>query len=588
MTVEEVGDDYTKDGTVDLRGKPVRRSIRGRWKACSFVVLYEVFERMAYYGISSNLVIYMTTKLHQGTVKSSNSVTNWVGTIWLTPILGAYVADAHLGRYITFVISCAIYFSGMLVLTLSVSIPGIKPPECSTSNPQEYCKRASVLQLAVFFGALYTLAIGTGGTKPNISTIGADQFDVFDPKEKTQKLSFFNWWMFSIFFGTLFANTVLVYVQDNVGWALGYGLPTIGLAISISIFLLGTPFYRHKLPTGSPFTKMARVIVASFRKAKAPMTRDLTRFHELPSPEYEKKGAFPIHPTPSLRFLDRASLKTGTTHKWNLCTITEVEETKQMLRMLPVLFITLVPSMMVAQINTLFVKQGTTLDRKITGNFSIPPASLGGFTTLSMLISIVLYDQVFVKLTRKFTGNPRGITLLQRMGIGLIFHIVIMIVSSGTERYRLKIAADHGLAHQTGIKLPLTIFALLPQFVLMGMADAFLEVAKLEFFYDQASESMKSLGTSYSSTSLAVGNFLSSFVLSTVSEITKKRGRGWILNNLNESRLDHYYLFFAVLNMVNFVLFLVVVRFYVYRAEVTDSVDVKEEEMKVMDVKENE
>lgn len=188
----------------------------------------------------------------------------------------------------------------MLVLTLSVSIPGIKPPECSAVNVQD-CKKASVLQLAVFFGALYTLAIGTGGTKPNISTIGADQFDVFDPKEKTQKLSFFNWWMFSIFFGTLFANTVLVYVQDNVGWALGYGLPTIGLAISISIFLMGTPFYRHKLPTGSPFTKMARVIVASFRKAKAPMGRDLTRFHELPSLEYERKGAFPIQSTPSLR-----------------------------------------------------------------------------------------------------------------------------------------------------------------------------------------------------------------------------------------------------------------------------------------------
>lgn len=72
--------------------------------------MYEIFERMAYYGISSNLVIFMTTKLHQGTVQSSNNVTNWVGTSWLTPILGAYIADAHLGRYITFVISSAIYF----------------------------------------------------------------------------------------------------------------------------------------------------------------------------------------------------------------------------------------------------------------------------------------------------------------------------------------------------------------------------------------------------------------------------------------------------------------------------------------------
>lgn len=73
--------------------------------------VYEVFERMAYYGISTNLVLYLTKKLHQGTVKSANNVTNWVGTIWMTPILGAYVADAHLGRYFTFVIASAIYLS---------------------------------------------------------------------------------------------------------------------------------------------------------------------------------------------------------------------------------------------------------------------------------------------------------------------------------------------------------------------------------------------------------------------------------------------------------------------------------------------
>ena len=75
------------------------------------LVVYEVFERMAFYGISSNLVIYLTKKLHQGTVSSSNNVTNWVGTIWMTPILGAYLADAHLGRYWTFVIASCIYLS---------------------------------------------------------------------------------------------------------------------------------------------------------------------------------------------------------------------------------------------------------------------------------------------------------------------------------------------------------------------------------------------------------------------------------------------------------------------------------------------
>ncbi|GMN49030.1 hypothetical protein TIFTF001_018190, partial [Ficus carica] len=70
-------DDYTQDGTVDLQGRPVLRSKTGRWRACSFIVAYEVFERMAYYGISTNLVIYLTSKLHEGTVTSSNNVTNW-------------------------------------------------------------------------------------------------------------------------------------------------------------------------------------------------------------------------------------------------------------------------------------------------------------------------------------------------------------------------------------------------------------------------------------------------------------------------------------------------------------------------------
>ncbi|KAG6534367.1 hypothetical protein ZIOFF_008253 [Zingiber officinale] len=103
--------EYTKDSTVDLKGNPVLRSKRGGWTACSFVVVYEVFERMAYYGISSNLILYLTNKLHQGTVTASNNVTNWVGTVWLTPIAGAYVADAHLGRYWTFIIASVIYLS---------------------------------------------------------------------------------------------------------------------------------------------------------------------------------------------------------------------------------------------------------------------------------------------------------------------------------------------------------------------------------------------------------------------------------------------------------------------------------------------
>ncbi|KAI6698845.1 hypothetical protein NL676_018964 [Syzygium grande] len=175
----------------------------------------------------------------------------------------------------------------MSLLTLSVLVPSLRPPSCSPGIKEEECnKYALSLQIGIFYFALYIIAARTGGTKPNISTMGADQFDDFEPKERAQKLSFFNWWMFSIFFGTLFATTVLIYVQDNVGWGLGYGLPTLGLALSILVLLVGTPFYRHKVPLGSPFTRIAQVLVASIRKRKLPVPSETKELHELILEEY--------------------------------------------------------------------------------------------------------------------------------------------------------------------------------------------------------------------------------------------------------------------------------------------------------------
>jgi solute carrier family 15 (peptide/histidine transporter), member 3/4 len=75
-----------------------------------FIIGCELIERMSYFGISSNLVLYLTRKLHEGTVKSSNNVTNWAGTVKILPVIGAYIADAYLGRYWTFVVSTGIYF----------------------------------------------------------------------------------------------------------------------------------------------------------------------------------------------------------------------------------------------------------------------------------------------------------------------------------------------------------------------------------------------------------------------------------------------------------------------------------------------
>ncbi|XP_038887496.1 protein NRT1/ PTR FAMILY 5.2-like isoform X1 [Benincasa hispida] len=574
--VEEKGsangrDDYTQDGTVNLKGGPILRSKTGRWRACSFIVAYEVFERMAYYGIATNLVVYLTDRLHQGIVTSANNVTNWIGTVWMTPIIGAYIADAYLGRYWTFVTASAIYLVGMVLLTMAVTLPALRPPPCGNEGKDGQCdKQASPLQVGIFYSALYIIALGTGGTKPNISTMGADQFDDFEPKERTQKLSFFNWWMFSIFFGTLFSNTFLVYIQDNVGWGLGYGIPTIGFSVSVLVFLIGTPFYRHKLPSGSPFNRIAKVIVAAVKKRNVPIPDDSKELHELNLEDYTNSKKSRIDHTHSLRFLDKAAVRSATSSAWTLCTVTQVEETKQIIKMMPILAVTFIPSALVAQVGTLFIKQGATLDRSMGPHFEIPAASLSAFITIFMLISIVVYDRFFVPFARQFTKNPRGITLLQRMGIGLVLQITVMVVACIAERMRLKTIRENHTFKQND-QVPLTIFILLPQFAITGIADAFAEVAKLEFFYDQAPEGMKSLGTSYFTSSLGIGHFLSSFLLKTVADITTKNHSNWVLDNLNVSHLDHYYALLAILGVINFFFFLVAAKFYVYNVDCAES-----------------
>ncbi|KAF0894046.1 hypothetical protein E2562_033925 [Oryza meyeriana var. granulata] len=555
------GDEYTRDGSVDLRGNPVLRSKRGGWRACSFIVVYELFERMAYYGIASNLVIYLTEKLHQGTVEAANNVTNWSGTVFITPLIGAIVADAYLGRYWTFVAGSAVYLMGMLLLTLAVSVPALKPPPCDGGA---VCPRASALQLGVYFGGLYIIALGHGGTKPNISTIGADQFDDFHPPEKLHKLSFFNWWMFTIFLGILFSTTVLVYLQDNVSWTVGYGIPTLGLMISVAVFLAGTPLYRHKVPQGSPLATMGRVVAAAVWKWRVPLPADSKELHELELEHYTSRRGFRMDATSSMAFLNKAAVKPATGDgggstaglpRWTLCTVTQVEETKQIVKLVPLLATMVVPCTLVAQAGTLFVKQGVTLDRHI-GKFHVPPASLGAFVTASMLVCIVLYDRFLVPAVRRRTKNPRGITLLQRISAGMLLQIVTMVVTSVIESQRLGYARRHGLV-ATGGQLPLTIFILLPQFVLMGVADAFLVVGQIEFFYDQAPESMKSLGTAMSLTAYGAGNLLSSAILTLVERVTGEKGTPWVTNNLNASRLDYYYAFLGTLGAVNLLAFVV-------------------------------
>lgn len=185
---------------------------------------------------------------------------------------------------------------GMTLLTVTASVPGLKP-NCS---PSGVCDPTET-QTAVCFLALYLVALGTGGIKPCVSSYGADQFDDTDEHEKTHKSSFFNWFYLSINVGALIAGSILVWIQENIGWGVGFGIPAAAMAIAVVSFFSGTRLYRNQKPGGSPLTRMSQVVVASLKKYRVQVPADKSLLYEIADGESGIQGSRKLDHTKDLR-----------------------------------------------------------------------------------------------------------------------------------------------------------------------------------------------------------------------------------------------------------------------------------------------
>ncbi|XP_057504480.1 protein NRT1/ PTR FAMILY 8.1-like [Actinidia eriantha] len=561
-------DTFTKDGTTDFHNHPAIKKKTGTWKACPYILGNECCERLAYYGINTNLVNYLKFQLNQSSVEAVSNVTNWSGTCYVTPLIGAFLADAYLGRYWTIATFSIIYVFGMTLLTLSASIPGLKPL-CDAKN---VCHSTGP-QTGVFYVGLYLIALGTGGIKPCVSPFGADQFDDSDEAEKKSKSSFFNWFYFSINIGALVASTVLVWVQTNVGWGWGFGIPAVAMVVAVVSFFSGTRLYRNQRPGGSPLTRILQVLVASFRKVWVHVPDDESLLYETAEEEYVVKGSRKLDHTKQLSFFDKAAVETqsdgikGSIDPWRLCTVTQVEELKSIIRLLPILATGIIFTTVYSQMGTLFVLQGNTMDLHIGSNFEIPSASLSLFDTVSVIFWVPVYDRIMVPFARKFTGHKNGFTQLQRMAIGLVISIFAMLIAGTLELVRLKMVREHNFYELKHI--PMSVFWQVPQYFIIGCAEVFTFIGQLEFFYEQAPDAMRSLCSALSLATVALGNYMSTLLVNVVTDLSTKNGKaGWIPDNLNYGHLDYFFWVLAVLSVVNLGFYALVAKWYTYKKPV--------------------
>ncbi|KAF8775188.1 hypothetical protein HU200_004587 [Digitaria exilis] len=373
------------------------------------------------------------------------------------------------------------------MLTVSSTLRAPQPQEAEASS-------LSFPQLAFFYVALYLLAVARAFHRPCVEALGADQFapasDGEDPSSLASRSSYFNWLQFSLSCAYCIATAGLSYVEDNVGWTIGFGACWAVSVLYLALFLLGTPTYRAERPLHDiRFAETVQAWTAKvFRRPKN--VDDTERFLSGDEPDEDGK----------IKGL--------------------------VVKLLPVWVMSLVFAAITAQVTTLFTKQSSTLDRRLgmgTG-LIVPPAALQFFLGVTMVILLPVYDRVFVPLMRRVTGHHAGLTTLQRIGAGMATSGVAMVVAALVEARRLSVAREAGLVDRPDVVLPMSLWWMLPQYVVVGVALVLGNTGLLEFFYDQVPNGLRSVGVALCTSIFGVGSYASGMLVSATDWATRSTG----------------------------------------------------------------
>ncbi|XP_058110172.1 protein NRT1/ PTR FAMILY 2.7-like [Magnolia sinica] len=529
---------------------------RGGWITFPFITGNMLFLGIGTFGAFGNLIVYLIEKFNVKSIDATqiNNIIN--GCSNLAPVAGAIISDSYFGCFSVISFSSFVSLLGMILLTLTATIHSLRPPLCTSGS--QTCEPPSRTQVAILYSGITLVSIGLGGTRFTTATMGANQFN--KPKDRN---SFFNWFYFTLYVSFIAATTGIVYIQDNVGWGLGFGLCAASNAIGLAVFVVGRRYYHLNVPEGSPFMGLARVAIAAVRKRMEATSMDGKDYYH---GHDELTKWPPTAPTTTLSFFNCAALKTeGDTHldgtiakPWRLCTVQQVEDMKTLIRIFPLWSTAIFVSTPIGILSSLTILQVLSMDRHFGPHFSIPASSFLVFVLFATAISLSLIDRFLFPMWRKLTG--RYPTPLQRIGVGHIFNITSMALAALLESRRLHVVKSHNLVHQPTAMVPMSAMWLVPALVLMGIGEAFHFPGGVALYYQEFPTSLRSTSTAMMAVIIGIGFYLSTAVVDLVRKVTN-----WLPDNINEGRIDNVYWMLAVVGVVNYGYYLLCAWLYKYQ-----------------------
>ncbi|KAL3322224.1 hypothetical protein AABB24_039725 [Solanum stoloniferum] len=530
-----------------------------------FIIANEALERVATFGVLPNMTFYLMKEYSMGVTTAQNLLFYWSSATNFLPLIGAFIADSYLGRFLTIGFGSIFSFLGTIVLWLTAMNPKARPPPCDLLVSGQACKSATTAQYTILISSFMLMSIGAGGIRPCSLAFGANQFDKRDDnnnntgKNKRVLETYFNWYYAAVMISVLIAMTGIVYLQDHMGWKIGFGVPVIIMFFSAFLFFLGTPLYIKENVINNLLGRFVRVIVVAYKNRKLAYPEQNSGYH------YNKGSEF-IVPTSKLRFLNKACIVKSpedvkqdgvAVDSWSLCTVEQVEELKSLVRVMPLWSTGIMISINLSQ-SSFPLLQAKSMDRHITKRVEIPAASFGIFTVIALTVWLVLYDRVILPLGSRIRGKPFRIGTKERMGIGIFFSCMSMLLSGIIEHIRRRKSIDQGLLNNPEGVVAMSAMWLVPQHCLNGIAEAFNAIGQIEFYYSELPKSMSSIATAMFGLGTAVANLLASVILSNVDSITRREGKeSWVSSNINRGHYENYYWLLAIMTCFNLVYFMV-------------------------------
>ncbi|KAK1367775.1 putative peptide transporter [Heracleum sosnowskyi] len=532
----------------------------GGFKTMSFIIANASLEKAALYGLSANMILYLENEYHIDLVTGTNIINLWGASSSFLPVLGAFLADSTVGRYPMIAFGSIFGVLGTFLLWLTTMIPQARPPLCSDSTTE--CSSSTTLQLFFLCFALGLTSLGAGGIRSASMAFGADQFvKRYNKEESLAALdSYFGWYYAATYLAVLISLTLVPYIQEHLGWAVGFGLAVMFMLLGALSFFSASSLYVRESDKSNMITGFFQVIVASYRN------RHFSSALHTNNVYHHKKESALVVPSEKLRFLNKACIVVDPEifltangdilDSWSLCTVDQVEELKALLKVIPLWSTGVLLSIIVSQ-GSIYVVQAMAMDRHITSSFEIPAASLTVFIFISAILSVVLYDRIIVPLVSRIMRKPFHLTSKLKMGIGILFSILNMAVAAFIEYVRRGKAIKQRFTDSPEAVVNMSALWLILPFCLGGFADVINAVGQSEFYYSEFPKSMSSIASTLRELSLSVGGLVATSVLNIIDRVTKQKGKpSWISSNINQGHYDYYYLAIACICAGNMLYYL--------------------------------